>query len=135
MQLRSGIAMAVEQARSCSSDSTPSLGVSICCTCGPEKQNNNNNNNNKAKKNTHNIEFTISTMLKCTIQHIKYTHTVVQPSPQSKWQNFFITLRNPRLIRQSLPIFSFPQAPATTNLLSDSTICLFWIFHKSRIMY
>ena len=35
MQLRSGVAMAVGWAGSCSSDSTPSLGTS---TCGPKKK-------------------------------------------------------------------------------------------------
>ena len=37
MWLGSGVAMAVVQAGSCSSDSTPSLEVSICRRCGPEK--------------------------------------------------------------------------------------------------
>ena len=41
--LGSGIAVAV--AGSCSSDSTPSLGTSICCRCGPKKQKTNNSNN------------------------------------------------------------------------------------------
>ena len=36
MQLRSGIAVAV--AVSCSSDSTPSLGTSICHRCGHKKK-------------------------------------------------------------------------------------------------
>ena len=31
MQLRSGVAAAVAQTSSCSSDATPSLGNSICC--------------------------------------------------------------------------------------------------------
>ena len=39
MQLRSCIAVPVAQASSCSPDSTPSLGTSICRTCGPKKQN------------------------------------------------------------------------------------------------
>ena len=34
----SGVAVAVVQAGSCSSDSTPSLGTSICLGCGPKKQ-------------------------------------------------------------------------------------------------
>ena len=38
MQLGSYIAVAVVQAGSCSSDSTPILGTSICPRCGPEKQ-------------------------------------------------------------------------------------------------
>ena len=37
-QLRSGIAVAVVQARSYSSDSAPSLGTSICLGCGPKKK-------------------------------------------------------------------------------------------------
>ena len=36
--LRSCAAVAGAQAGSCSSDLTPSLGISICCQCGPEKQ-------------------------------------------------------------------------------------------------
>ena len=35
--LRSGMVVALVQASSCSSDSTPSLGTSICCRCGPKK--------------------------------------------------------------------------------------------------
>ena len=38
MGLRSCIAMAVMQASSCSSDSTPSLGTSMCHGCGPKKK-------------------------------------------------------------------------------------------------
>ena len=39
-QLRShvAVAVAVVQADRCSSDSTPSLGTSICCRCSPKKQ-------------------------------------------------------------------------------------------------
>ena len=44
-QLGSGVAVAVVGAGSCSSNSTPSLGTSICHGCGPKKTNNNNNNN------------------------------------------------------------------------------------------
>ena len=35
--LRSGVAVAVVQAGSCSSDLTPSLGTSKCCRCDPKK--------------------------------------------------------------------------------------------------
>ena len=35
---RSGVAVAVAQASSCSSDSTPSLGPSTCCGCSPKKE-------------------------------------------------------------------------------------------------
>ena len=37
-QMRLGSHVAVAVAGSYSSDSTPSLGTSICCGCGPEKQ-------------------------------------------------------------------------------------------------
>ena len=37
MRLGSGLAVAVVQAGGYSSDSTPSLGTSICCKCGPKK--------------------------------------------------------------------------------------------------
>ena len=37
MQLGSGIVVAVAVAGSCSSDSTPRLGTSICCGCSPKK--------------------------------------------------------------------------------------------------
>ena len=37
MQLRYGIAVAMAQASVSSSDSTPSLGTSICCDYGPKK--------------------------------------------------------------------------------------------------
>ena len=36
--LGSGVAVAVMQAGSCSSHSTPSLGTSVCHGCGPKKQ-------------------------------------------------------------------------------------------------
>jgi len=36
-QLGARVAVAVVQASSCSSDSSPSLGTSICCGCGPKK--------------------------------------------------------------------------------------------------
>ena len=38
-QLGSGfaVAVAVAKAGSCSSDSTPGLGTSICCECGPKE--------------------------------------------------------------------------------------------------
>ena len=45
MQLGYGVAVTVTQASSYSSDSTPSLGSSICQGCGPNKQ-------KKKKKNT-----------------------------------------------------------------------------------
>ena len=38
MWLRSGIAVAVAYAGSCSSDSTPSLGTSVCPECNPKKK-------------------------------------------------------------------------------------------------
>ena len=38
MQLGSHVAVAVAQTGSCSSDSTPSLGSSICCMCGHKKK-------------------------------------------------------------------------------------------------
>ena len=37
MQLRSHIAVAVAQAGSCSSNSTPSLGTSLCHRCSPKR--------------------------------------------------------------------------------------------------
>ena len=47
-QLRSGIALAVAQVGSCSSDSTPSLGISTCCRCSPKK----NRQQQKQRENT-----------------------------------------------------------------------------------
>lgn len=38
MRLGSHVAVAAAQASSCSSDSTPCLGTSICRKCGPKKQ-------------------------------------------------------------------------------------------------
>ena len=37
MQLRSGVAVTMAVASSCSSDLTPSLGTSICHRCSPKK--------------------------------------------------------------------------------------------------
>ena len=45
MQLRSGVAVAVLKAGSCSSKLTPSLGTSICCGCHPKKAKNKTNQN------------------------------------------------------------------------------------------
>ena len=39
MWLGSGLVMAVAQAGSCSSDSTPNLGTSVCHRCSPKKKN------------------------------------------------------------------------------------------------
>ena len=39
MQLRSRVAVAVVEAGNCSSDSTPSLGTSMCREGGPKKTN------------------------------------------------------------------------------------------------
>ena len=47
MWLGSGVAVAVVQAGSYSSDETPSLGTSICCQCGPKKQQTNKQTNLK----------------------------------------------------------------------------------------
>ena len=44
------MAVAVAVAGSYSSDSTPSLGTSICRGSGPRNSSNNNNNNNNNKK-------------------------------------------------------------------------------------
>ena len=38
MGLRSGVAVALVQAGSCSSNLTPCLGTYICCRCGPKKK-------------------------------------------------------------------------------------------------
>ena len=38
MRIRSGVAVAVVRAGSCSSDSTPSLGTSICLRCGSKRK-------------------------------------------------------------------------------------------------
>ena len=49
-RLRSGIAVVVAKASSCSSDLTPSLGISICCKCGPKKKRNNKDKKKQKKK-------------------------------------------------------------------------------------
>ena len=53
-QLRSGIAMAVAQAGSYSSDSAPSLGTSICRGCGTKKR--------PKKKKTHVFKYSVCSM-------------------------------------------------------------------------
>ena len=45
--LGSCVSVAVAQAGSCSSDSTPSLGTSVCCGGGPKKQNKQTKKENK----------------------------------------------------------------------------------------
>ena len=47
MWLGSGVAVAEVLADSYSSDSTPSLGTSICRECSPKKTKDKNNDNNK----------------------------------------------------------------------------------------
>ena len=49
IRLRSGVAVVVAQAGSCSSDSTPSLGTSIYGGCGHKKQKKKKKNNKKTK--------------------------------------------------------------------------------------
>ena len=49
--LTSAVAVAVAQAGSCSSDSTPSLGTSICCGWGPKKTKKNKKTKNYMKRN------------------------------------------------------------------------------------
>ena len=49
MWLGSGTAVAVAQGSSRSSNSTPSLGTSICCRYGPKKTKNKNNEKKKKK--------------------------------------------------------------------------------------
>ena len=74
-RLRSHAAVAVVKAGSCSSDSTPNLGTSMCCGCSPKKkQNKQANNNNKPSKiilDLYNVEmmsFAANTFgLHCTI--------------------------------------------------------------------
>ena len=51
-RLGSGIAVAVVWASSYSSDSTPSLGTSICCRCNPKKK-----EKKKKKKKNSNSNF------------------------------------------------------------------------------
>ena len=63
-QLRSHVAVAVGQAGSCSSDSTPSLGTSISCGCGPKKT--------KKKKKKKEI-------LRCLVKYIS-TVLILRPS-------------------------------------------------------
>ena len=48
MWLGSGVAVAAVEASSSSSDSTPSLGTSICCRCGPK----NTHTHTEGKENT-----------------------------------------------------------------------------------
>ena len=60
-RLGSGVAVAVVEAGSCSSDSAPSLGTSICCGSGPKEQ-------NKQTKNQK-IKFTFQRALATTHAH------------------------------------------------------------------
>ena len=76
-QLGSGIAVAVVQASSCSSNQTPSLGTSICRDCGPKKP-----KNKKTKQNKKTAYLTCTNCLKynstrpvCTIlRHFKLSN-------------------------------------------------------------
>ena len=47
MWLGHGIEVAVAVVGSCSSDSTPNLGTSICCGCGPKKIHKKEKENNR----------------------------------------------------------------------------------------
>ena len=50
MSLRSHVAVAVAVASSCSSDLTPSLGTSTCCTYSPKKPKKKKKTTKKTKK-------------------------------------------------------------------------------------
>ena len=57
MWLRSHITVAVTVAGSCSSDLTPSLGISICCRCNPKKQKTKNKKQNPKKQDQLRLSF------------------------------------------------------------------------------
>ena len=59
-QLGSGVAVAVGQAGSCSSDSTSSLETSICHRCGPKKQNKKTKNKKEKEKKSVRRSFEIN---------------------------------------------------------------------------
>ena len=60
-QLSFGVAVAVVQAGSCSSNQTPSLGSSICHGCGPKKQTKPNQNKTKTTQQITNKDLLCST--------------------------------------------------------------------------
>ena len=64
--LRSGVAVAVVQPSSCSSDLTPSLGTSICCRFGPKKK---KTKHNKTKQNNNPLHLCLSRVL---WQYVRY---------------------------------------------------------------
>ena len=71
-QLRSGVAMAVVQASSYSSNWTPSLGTSISCKYGPKRTKKQTNK----QKNTCNMQRTrTDTMLSIIMSHFNTSHT------------------------------------------------------------
>ena len=73
MQLGSGVAVAVVEASSCSSNSTPSLGTSIRCRYGPKS------------KNTEEINRKKDLCLVCcalTLTGVSVLHCVAEISPR-----------------------------------------------------
>ena len=69
-QLGSGVAVAVMQASTWSSDSTPSLTTSMCCGCGP--------------KHTHTHTHTHTHLQRCRGRKL-LTNPSLVPKPQTPW--------------------------------------------------
>ena len=97
MQLRFGVAAAVVQAGSCSSDSTPSLRTSICCGCSPKKwkekkRKREKGNDYKSSNRTHNIMtvlLTICFMLYITSLRLIYNWKFIPLNPLHLTHTFF----------------------------------------------
>ena len=71
MWLRSRIAVAVAQASGCSSDGTPSLGISMCHGRGPKNTNNKNKNKQIQSKGISKIAVQLTDMYKQELSKMK----------------------------------------------------------------
>ena len=87
------VAVAVAAASSCSSDSTPSLGTSMCCRIGPIKAKQNKTKQNKTPKNPKNQNKTKKEVTDCIQNWLQDTCTML--CPYFQYRRLWLRWRKP----------------------------------------